>query len=137
MQTQVEKRYLLRLHGDLAEFLWSSTPENPTGGSIDLKIKASAGELLWLAKILGYTNEKDAILVPSLDAYNKLLLYSAVRPSTRSPDKAKELAELILDLKGWDTHYWASRFRELWWKYRRPSRLLKTAKAFKLFFGLE
>jgi len=137
IENRVERRHFIKLNGEMAEFVWSSTPENPTRGSTDLRIKVKVGELLHLARVLGCSRERDVISVPSLDAYNKLLLYSAVRASIRRPDKAKELAELILDLKGWDIHYWASKFRELWWRYRRPSRLMKTAKAFKLLSGLE
>ena len=137
MQKRVEKRYLIKLNDEMAEFFWSATPENPTKGSTDLKIKVKEKELIHLAEILGCTKERDIISVPNLDVYNKLLLYSSVRASIRSPNKAKELAELILDLKGWDAHYWASKFREFWWRYRRPNRLRKMAKAFKLLFGLE
>jgi len=44
---------------------------------------------------------------------------------------------LIKGMTGWDAHYWASHFRELWWENRRYRGLLKAVKAFKLFFGLE
>ncbi|MEM3710057.1 MAG: hypothetical protein QXL46_04025 [Nitrososphaerales archaeon] len=137
MQAQIGIRYLIKFHKSYTEFLWSSTPNNPIKGSVDLRVRFNPLELSWLASNLSCTIDNGSIIAPSLDIYNRLLIYASVRPTLRNNEKAKELALLVLDLNGWDAHYWASRFRELWWKYESYRCLLKVAKAFKLFFGLD
>ena len=128
--------YLVNLRRGLAEFIWSSTPRSPTGGSIDLRLRAEPEELLWLAKCLNCEVNENEILPLSLDSYNRLLLYTAVRATLRKGSKISDLALLVQALNRYDVHYWASALRELWWKYERYRPLMRVAKAFKLFFDL-
>lgn len=137
MQVQASVCYLIKFKGSRAKFCWSSTPNNPTKGSIDLRVSVNPLELSYLARSLGCLLENESIIAQNLDAYNRLVVYAGVRPTVRQADKARELAFLVLDLNMWDAHYWASRFRELWWRHETYRPLLKVAKAFKLFFGIE
>lgn len=127
---------MVKLNGETATFLWSSTVENPLQSSIDLKVKTRPTELLWLANNLRCSIENGKITFSSLDPYNRLLIYASIRPTVKSAEKAGNLAMLVLELNSWDAFYWASRFRELWWEHKNYRRLSKVAKAFQLFFGL-
>ncbi|MEM2459570.1 MAG: hypothetical protein QXG66_05010, partial [Candidatus Bathyarchaeia archaeon] len=62
---------------------------------------------------------------------------ACVRPLMRKPEKIDELAQLVFEINSLDALYWASRFREVWWKHAKYRKILKVAKAFKLFFNLE
>lgn len=137
-QTLEEKRVCCKVifTKETAIFLWSSSINNPVESSIDLKIKARSEELIWLAKSLNSPIKKNEIPLSNLDSYNRLLIYACVRPTVKNIEKARMLATLILEINSWDAFYWASRFRELWWEYKSYRRLLKVARAFKLFFGL-
>ena len=121
--------------GKTLTFIWSSTPNTPLKGSVDLKIR-QIPELPLIAKNMGCQIQNGRIIIPDLDIYNRLLIYACVRISLRSRRKIKDLATLVFELGNLDAHYWASRFRELWWKHGKYRPLLNTAKAFKLFFGL-
>jgi len=137
--TQQEARacYFVSFRGHVTTFLWSSTREQPLKSSVDLKVKMRPSEVLWLAESLGCLFERGKVFASNLDIYNRLLIYACVRPTVRSIDKARSLASLVPELNSWDALYWASRFRELWWKHEKYKRLLKAAKAFKLFFDLD
>ena len=139
LQTQLETPicYLIKLQGDYAEFIWTATPWNPLKGSDDLKTRVKAVELFYLTSILDCSKKDDLILPSNLETYNRLLIYASVRPTVRSGEKARDLMLLTLDLNSLDSHYWASRFRELWWRYGQYRPLVKTCKSFKLFFGLD
>ena len=121
--------------GKTLTFIWSSTPDNPLSGSVDLKIR-QIPELPMIAKNMGCQIQNGRIIIPDLDIYNRLLIYACVRMSLRSGRKIRDLAKLVFELSNLDAHYWASRFRELWWRHGKYRPLLNTAKAFKLFFGL-
>jgi hypothetical protein len=136
LQPRYECNHLVRVKGDRAEFIWSSTPDNPSGGSVDLRVRAEPSELIWLAKNMNCEFDERRILIPSLDAYNRMLLYSAVRSTLRRASDAGDLALLVLALNGYDAHYWASAVRAAWWKYERLRPIRRVARAFKLFFGL-
>lgn len=133
---QVKASYLIDIRGRIAKFIWSSTSGKPIKGSIDLKVRVEPTELLRLARKLNCTVNNGRIIAPTLDSYNRLLLYSAVRPTIRNGAKAGDLAFLTLTLNGYDVHYWASTIREMWWRHNRYSRLTRIVKAFKLFFDL-
>lgn len=137
MQSEMEGSFRVRFRKKRVEFIWSSTPRRPVKGSVDLKVRVDPLELLWLAENLGCIAENGGLLVPSLDAYNRLLVYACVRPTIRRGVKARDLALLVLDLNSWDAHYWASRFRELWWRFGLYRPIMRVARAFKLFFGLD
>jgi hypothetical protein len=128
---------MIELKGDATTFIWSSTPKSPLKSSVDLKVKVPPSELLWLAEKLGCSTKGSRIIVSNLDIYNRLLVYACVRPLIKNIENVKDLTALVLELNNWDALYWASRFRELWWKHGNYKSLLKTAKAFKLFFGLD
>ena len=133
--TITQKTYFSIKLGKSMTFIWSSTPDNPLKGSIDLKIR-QIPELLLIAKSLGGKVQNGRIIIPNLDIYNRLLIYACVRTSLRSGRKIRDLATLVFELSNLDAHYWASRFRELWWRHGKYRLLLNTAKAFKLFFDL-
>jgi len=128
--------YIVRLRGKTATFIWSSTPDNPLRGSVDLKVKISPSELLWLAKNLNCPIKDNKIFLPSLDLYNRLLIYACIRPALKSVEKIRSLTTCVLELNSWDALYWASRFRELWWNYEKLRNLKSAVKAFKLFFNI-
>ena len=121
--------------GKTLTFIWTSTPNNPLKSSVDLKTR-QIPELPWLAKNIGCQIQNNRILIPNLDTYNRLLIYACVRLSLRNRIRVKELRKLVFELNNLDAHYWASRLRELWWRHEKYRPLLKTVKAFKLFFGL-
>jgi len=128
---------MVSIRGEVATFVWSSTPDNPSKSAVDLKVKMRPVEVLWLAEQLGCILRQRKVLASNLDIYNRLLIYACVRPTLKDAEKARSLASLVLELNSWDALYWASRFRELWWKHEKFMHLLKAAKAFKLFFGAE
>ena len=137
-QALEEKRlcYKVRFMQETATFLWSSNLNSPLESAVDLKIKTWPKELFRIAKNLNCPIKNEEILLPNSDPYNRLLIYACVRPTVKNLEKARTLVMLILELNSWDALYWASRFRELWWEYKTHRRLLKVARAFKLFFGL-
>ncbi|MEM2998514.1 MAG: hypothetical protein QW542_06175, partial [Thermoproteota archaeon] len=103
-----------------------------------LKTRLNPKELLLLAKEFNIPIEKNKILVQNLELYNRLLIYACVRPSLRNNiEGIRKLREQIFDMTSWDAHYWASAFRELWWKYGKRAGLRKIVKAFMLFFGIK
>ncbi len=130
-------RYFIKIKGNTATFLWSSSPDTPLKSSVDLKVKRHLTEVLWLAKNMGCSVNKDIVVIHNLDVYNRLIIYAWVRSTLREPKAAKRLALLVMDINSWDALYWASRLRELYWNREGYSKRLKLAKAFKLFFGLE
>ncbi|MEM1557688.1 MAG: hypothetical protein QXL27_09475 [Candidatus Bathyarchaeia archaeon] len=136
-QKHLHTRYQVILRKNTAIFLWGSTPQKPLKSSIDLKTKINPKELLLLAEEFNSTTEDGRILVQSLDIYNRLLIYACVRASLRKSENIRKLRGLISGMTSYDAHYWASAFRELWWKYGRRVSLQKTIKAFKLFFRIE
>jgi hypothetical protein len=129
--------YALKLRGSKATFIWSSLPSSKLKSSIDLKVKVHPSEIFWLAENLSCSRENNYIYAPDLDAYNRLVIYACTRPSIKDSEKAKYLALQVIKLNNWDAHYWASKFRELWWAHRKYRPLMKVAKSFKLFFNLE
>ncbi|MGC9115821.1 MAG: hypothetical protein ACP5HH_07480 [Fervidicoccaceae archaeon] len=133
-----ETKYQIRLARNEATFIWGSTPQAPLKYSIDLKTKINPKELLLLAKEFSIPVEENKILVQNLELYNRLLIYACVRPSLRENiENIRKLQEKIFDMTSWDAHYWASAFRELWWKHGKRLKLQKAVKAFRLFFEIE
>lgn len=132
----LRSHFLVRLYKRSATFQWSLSP-TCRSGCLDLKVKIPTKELLSLAKEIGCFANRSRIMPSDIDAYNRLLIYAAVRPTLTSHLQSTKLAWLVKGLTGWDAHYWASRFRELWWEHRKFKGIRKTIKAFKLFFGLD
>jgi hypothetical protein len=130
-------RYAISLKGNMVTFLWSAATHENLESSVDLKIKTRLEELQSLAVNLGCMVHQKKIIVPKLDAYNRLLIYASVRPLMRKTEKVEELAQLVFEISSLDALYWASRFREVWWKHAKYRRIMKIVKAFKLFFDLE
>lgn len=137
IEQETKLSYIVSFRGKAAIFAWSSTPEQTLKSSVDLKTKTRPSEIFWLAENLGCTLGHKKIFASNLDIYNRLLIYACVRPAIKNVEKATNLATLVLELNSYDTQYWASRFRELWWKHGNYKLLLKAVKAFKLFFNLE
>jgi hypothetical protein len=135
-QQEAKVRYVVRLKDRRATFLWSSMPEKLLRSSVDLRVKIHPPEILPLAENLGCLLEDEKLFAPSLDVYNRLLIYACVRSTVKDIKKARDLATLVLDINDWDALYWASKFRELWWKHSKYRPLLKAIKAFKFFFDL-
>lgn len=130
--------YLIRIRGRTITFIWSSSPNKPLRSSIDLKIRnINPIELAWLAKRLNCIVSDDKIIIPDLNRYNRLLIYACVRMTIRNLEKTKKLAECVLEINSWDAHYWASKFREVWWNSWRIRNVFVIAKAFKLFFQID
>ena len=128
--------YLINLDGNQARFIWSSNPFSQLESSLDLKSRVSKIELLYLADILNCPVKENMILPSNLELYSRLLIYASVRPTIRGGSGPRDLAQLVMNLNGIDTNYWASRFRELWWRHGHYRPLMKASKSFKLFFGL-
>jgi len=137
LEESLQTKYQIKLAKNKATFIWSSTPQTPLESSIDLKTKINPNELLALAKEFHSPIDNGKILVQNLEQYNRLLIYACIRPSLKKAESIRELRERILDLTSWDAHYWASAFRELWWKNGKRSELHRLVKAFKLFFEIK
>lgn len=137
LQNILTPRYAISLKGNVATFLWSASSQINLESSIDLRIRIQPEELYSLARDFGCMNEQGKIIFPDFDSYNRVLIYACVRPLVRKPEKIEELAQLVFEINSLDALYWASRFREVWWKHAKYRRILKVAKAFKLFFNLE
>ncbi|MEM0011049.1 MAG: hypothetical protein QXN53_07945 [Thermoproteota archaeon] len=137
LQNILTPRYTISVKGNVTTFLWSAASQENLESSIDLRIKTKPEELYSLAGNLGCMNEQGKIIFPDFDSYNRLLIYACVRPLMRKPEKMEELVQLVFEINSLDALYWASRFREVWWKHAKYRRILKVAKAFKLFFNLE
>ncbi|MEM2787652.1 MAG: hypothetical protein QXJ58_05210 [Archaeoglobaceae archaeon] len=137
-QELTETKYQVKLAKNTATFIWGSTPQTPLKSSVDLKAKINPKELLSLANEFNIPVEKNKILVQNLEVYNRLLIYACVRSSLRKNiESIRKLEEQILGMTSWDAHYWASAFRELWWKHGKRTNLQNAIKAFKLFFEIE
>lgn len=136
MQAQTETRYMISVRGRKARFIWSSTPNKPVKGSVDFTTRVDPSELLWMAEKLNCTVNGNRIMIKDIDSYNRLLLYSAVRSTIKDKLVAEDLAYLILNLSGYDAHYWASALRSVWWKYGDNRHVTRIAKAFKIFFNI-
>ncbi len=132
-----ETKYQIKLAKNTATFIWGSTPQTPLKSSIDLKTRINPKELLSLANEFNIPVEKKKILVQNLEVYNRLLIYACVRPSLgKNIESIRKLEEQILGMTSWDAHYWASAFRELWWKHGKRAELQSIIKAFRLFFEI-
>ncbi|MEM2787818.1 MAG: hypothetical protein QXJ58_06075 [Archaeoglobaceae archaeon] len=137
-QELTETKYQIKLAKNTATFIWGSTPQTPLRSSVDLKAMINPKELLKLANEFNIPVEKNRLLVQNLEVYNRLLIYACVRPSLRKNIKSIcKLEELVFGMTSWDAHYWASAFRELWWKHGKRSNLQNAIKAFKLFFEIK
>jgi len=133
-----ETKYQIKLAKSKATFIWSSTPQTPLKSSVDLKVRINPNELISLAREFNIPTEKNKIFVQNLDLYNRLLIYACVRPSLRkSVESVRKLEEQIFSMTSFDAHYWASAFRELWWKHGKRIKLQNVVKAFKLFFEIK
>ena len=137
LEEVLQTKYQIKLTKNQATFIWSSTPQTPLKSSIDLKTKINSYELLLLAKEFNSPVDNDRILIQNLEQYNRLLIYACVRPSLKKAESIRKLQAQIFDMTSWDAHYWASAFRELWWKYGRQAELQRLVKAFKLFFEIK
>ncbi len=128
--------YVVRAYGGKVRFIWSSTPRKPLRGSTDLRVGVSFSELLRVAKIMRCQVNGSEIYPLNQDAYNRLLIYACVRPTIKEPNKVLRLAECVAEMGGWDAHYWASAFREIWWLNGNYRSLRKVVRAFKFFFNI-
>jgi len=137
LEQVLQTKYQIKLAKNRATFIWSSTPQKPLKSSIDLKTKINTDELLIIAKELSVPVEDNKIMVQNLELYNRLLIYACIRPSLRKAESICRLQEKIFDMTSWDAHYWASAFRELWWKHGKRAGLQNVVKAFRLFFEIK
>jgi len=139
MKEEFAKRPFIavRYRGKTATFLWTSSPKTLLKSSVDLKVRIDWDELLWFARTLNLPCKKNLIVFPTLDAYNRVLIYACVRRYLKSPRKARKLAHLVLDFNSWEAFYWASSIREEWWMNRSVRKLYRVAKAFKVMFNLD
>lgn len=136
-QELLETRYQIKLTKNTATFIWGSTPGTPLKSSIDLKVRINPKELLMLAREFNTPFKEGRIFVQNLEVYNRLLIYACVRPSLRgNAESVYKLERLVCGMTSWDAHYWASAFREHWWKFGKTVKLHNIVKAFKFFFGL-
>ncbi len=133
----IQTKYQIKLTKNKATFTWSSTNLTPLKSSIDLKTKINPIELLLLAKEFNSSIDSGKIMVQNLEQYNRLLIYACVRPSLRRAESIRKLQAHIFGMTSWDAHYWASAFRELWWKKGKRAELRHLVKAFKLFFEID
>lgn len=133
----IESKYQIKLTRSQATFIWGSTPQVPLKSSIDLKVRINPKELFLLAREFNLPINENKILVLTLELYNRLLIYACVRPSLgKNFESIRKLEKQVFGMTSWDAHYWASAFRELWWKYGEHKKLRNTIKAFKLFFEI-
>jgi hypothetical protein len=137
LEEALQTKYQIRLTKNMATFIWSSTPQTPLKSSIDLKTRINPNELLLLAKEFSNPVDNGKIVVQNLEQYNRLLIYACVRPSLKKVESIRKLQAEIFDMTSWDAHYWASAFRELWWKHGKHAEIQRLVKAFKLFFEIK
>ncbi len=104
---------------------------------LDLRARVDIREMKGIARELGCEVEGDLIIPQSLDAYNSLTVYAAVRATLRSPSKILRLLEVVRGLSSYDAQYWAGRIREEFWRTRRFNSTYRVAKAFKILYGVE
>jgi hypothetical protein len=121
----MQAAFKVRLYKKSASFTWLST--------CDLKVKVNVEELARLARKLGLEVNGASIAVDSLDSYNRLLVYAAVRPFLK--DHA-QLAWLVQNMNSWEASYWASAVREAWWAGEGQRGVSRVARAFITLFGL-
>lgn len=117
--------FKVRLYKKSVAFTWLST--------CDLKVKVNVGELTRLAWKLGLDVNGMSIAVDSLDLYNRLLVYAAVRPFLKD---AAQLSWLVQNMNGCEASYWASTVREVWWTGERQRGVPRVARAFITLFEL-
>lgn len=129
MARVLQAAFKVRMYGKSAAFTWLST--------CDLKAKVDAEELARAARKMGLHVNGRTITVDDLDAYNRLLIYAAVRPFLKHASQANSLLWLVRNLNGWQASYWASEFREAWWAKPGPRSIRRVARAFITLFELE
>lgn len=101
----------------------------------DLRISVPWPEVKRLAHRIECRLSEDTIYPQTQEAYNRLLIFCAVRavtPQSRIPD----LIEVVLGLNGYDITYWSMHFKRAFWSDTNESSLARTATAFKNLFGL-
>jgi len=117
--------FKIRLYRKSVAFTWLST--------CDLKAKVNVEELTRIARKLGLNANGTSITVDSLDLYNRLLVYAAVRPFLKN---AAELTWLVQNMNSWEASYWASALRETWWAGEGQRGVSRVARAFITLFEL-
>lgn len=128
MEKAVQARFRVRLYRRTVAFRWLST--------CDLKASIDVDELVQVAQKMGLRTSGSTMIVDDLDAYNRLLVYAAVRPRLKHASQANELLWLVRNLNPWEAGYWASAFREAWWARPDPKNVRRVAKAFMTLFEL-
>jgi len=128
LEKAVQARFKVRVYRKVAAFTWLST--------CDLKAEVDVDELARVARKMGLKVDGATIRVEDLDAYNRLLLYAAVRPYLRHASQANELLWLVRNMNSWEAGYWASAFREAWWARPNAKSVRRVAKAFITLFEL-
>jgi len=101
----------------------------------DLRIDVAWPEVRRLANRIDCRISEDTIYPRTQEAYNRLLIFCAVRPVTPQ-SRIPDLIEVVLGLNGYDITYWSMHFRRAFWSDSNESSLDRTAKAFSHLFGL-
>lgn len=117
------------------EFAQSNSSDSKLADFQDLRAFVSWREVRSVAKNVSRHLGKNAIYLDTLDDYNRLLIFCAVRPITPKHD-VDNLIQVVFGLNGYDLSYWSMNFRRAFWSDNNESSLIRMTTAFKHFFGL-
>jgi len=121
----------------IAEFLHATPAEIEGGkGGLDLKARVFPEEFKAVVKKFGCIFKEGKVFIPDMDVYNLLTIYAAVRSTIRSPRKIALLLEIIDKVNSYDAQYWAAKFRETFWEYKKYRPLYRVSRSFKELFGI-
>jgi hypothetical protein len=102
-------------------------------GKIEGTARVFLPEFINFAKHLGFeVSGKKRITLKTDDdyAYLRLFVYAMVMQSLRDKTTWGKLEDCIISMDALSLRYWASTFRNKYWKYKNRRKLLKIAKYF-------
>ncbi|MDV3104679.1 hypothetical protein [Thermococcus waiotapuensis] len=101
------------------------------------RIEAKESLLEWLnlspseKERLEYSGDKRIILRTSDDyAYLRLMIYGVVMSALKTPAEWGQLEDYVLSMEPIQLHFWASKFKNAYWKYKNRRKLDYLAKRF-------
>ncbi|WP_048146709.1 hypothetical protein [Pyrococcus abyssi] len=124
----------VRREQKLAEFLPVFLTEGQkVPGRVEARTRVYLPEFLEFAKDLGWeVKGKKRITLTTHDdyAYLRLLVYGVVMSATKDPVKWDYLKDHVLSMESIPLRYWASKFKNVYWKYKNRGKLLYLARRF-------
>ncbi|BAA29995.1 hypothetical protein [Pyrococcus horikoshii] len=104
--------------------------EDGTLGKVEAKARVFLPEYSDFAKGLGFEVKKRRMTTENDYAYLRAMIYGVVMGVLRNPGDWERLEERVLEMEPIELRYWASKFRNVYWKYKNMRRLMFLARRF-------